>query len=151
MQAQIINLLKSLSEEHGISLILITHDVSIVAEICETVGVMYAGRLMEYGDIYKVFNNPHHPYTMGLMGAFPTIKELKKSLVSIPGSPPILINRLLRCGFSDRCPFSVERCKREVPEMIMVDEDHHAACHRIQYAEKFRKEIKDIFGTRTRG
>jgi oligopeptide/dipeptide ABC transporter ATP-binding protein len=151
MQAQIINLLKSLSEEQNISLILITHDISIVAEICQTVGVMYAGRLMEYGDIDKVFNNPFHPYTMGLKGAFPTIKELKKSLISIPGSPPMLINCLSCCGFSDRCPFFTEKCKKEVPATIMIEENHYVACHQIQYAEKFREEIKDIFGTKTRG
>jgi len=150
MQAQIINLLKSLSEEQGISIVLITHDISIIAEICQTVGVMYAGRLMEYGDIYKVFNNPYHPYTMGLKGAFPSIKDLRKKLISIPGSPPILID-LSSCGFLDRCSFSTEKCKREVPETIMVEENHHVACHRLQYAEKFREEIKDIFHAKTMG
>ena len=150
MQAQIINLLKSLSEEKGISLILITHDISIVAEICQTVGIMYAGRLMEYGDIDRVFNNPYHPYTMGLKGAFPTIKELRKSLISIPGSPPILTSPLSSCGFLDRCPFSAEKCGKEVPETMLVEENHYVACHRIQSAEKFREEITDIFGTRTR-
>lgn len=151
MQAQIINLLKSLSKEQNISLILITHDISIVAEICQTVGVMYAGRLMEYGDIDKVFNNPYHPYTMGLKGAFPSIKDLKKSLISIPGSPPMLINPLFGCRFSDRCPFSNKKCEREVPETILIEENHYVACHRIQYAEKFREQIKDIFGSETRG
>lgn len=150
MQAQIINLLESLSEKQGISLLLITHDISIVAEICQTIGVMYAGRVMEYGDIEKVFNHPFHPYTMGLKGAFPSIKELKKSLISIPGNPPTLIHRLLRCVFSDRCPFSTDRCEGEIPETILVEENHYVACHRIQYAEKFRKEIKDIFENATR-
>lgn len=150
MQAQIINLLRSLSEERDISLILITHDISIVAEICQMVGVMYAGRLMEYGDIDKVFNNPFHPYTMGLQGAFPTIRELNKSLISIPGSPPMLINCLLGCRFSDRCPFSIEKCEREIPETVMVDNNHSVACHRIEYAANFREEIKSIFGTKVR-
>ena len=151
IQAQIINLLRSLSEEQGISLILITHDISIVAEMCQKVGVMYAGRLMEYGDIDRVFNNPYHPYTMGLKGAFPTIRDLRKSLISIPGSPPMLTNPLLGCGFSERCPFSTIDCTREVPEMVMVEDNHYAACCRIPYAEKFRKEINDIFCTKTRG
>jgi oligopeptide/dipeptide ABC transporter ATP-binding protein len=150
MQAQIINLLESLSEKQGISLILITHDISIVAEICQTIGVMYSGRLMEYGDIQKVFNSPYHPYTMGLKGAFPSIREIKKSLISIPGNPPLLIDRLLKCAFSERCPFSTEQCEREIPETISVEENHYVACHRIQHADQFRKEIKDIFENATR-
>jgi oligopeptide/dipeptide ABC transporter ATP-binding protein len=151
MQAQIINLLKSLSEEQNISVILITHDISIIAELCQTVGVMYAGCIMEYGDIAKVFDSPFHPYTMGLKGAFPTIKELKKSLISIPGSPPVLTNRAPGCGFSDRCPFSTEQCERGAPELTMIEENHYVACHRIQYADEFREKIKDIFAARTRG
>jgi oligopeptide/dipeptide ABC transporter ATP-binding protein len=150
MQAQIINLLKALAEEKDVSLILITHDLAIVAEICEKVGIMYAGRIMEYGDIEKVFDNPHHPYTMGLKGAFPSIKELKKTLVSIPGSPPTLIGYSSKCGFSDRCPFSIEKCKIETPEITAIEENHYVACHRMQYAEKFRIEIKDLFSTKIR-
>jgi peptide/nickel transport system ATP-binding protein len=151
MQAQIINLLRTLSEEKKISLFLITHDIAIVAEVCRAVGVMYAGRLMEYGGIEKVFNNPHHPYTMGLKGAFPTIKELKKSLISIPGSPPRLLEESSRCGFSERCPFSVDRCRSETPGMTVIEEDHYAACHRWEDAPQFSKKIADIFGSRLRG
>ena len=109
MQAQIIQLLRALSEAQGISLVLITHDLAIVGEICQTVGIMYAGYVVEYGSIDRVFNHPCHPYTMGLKGAFPTIKDLNKRLISIPGSPPRLIAPLLSCGFSGRCPFSMER------------------------------------------
>jgi len=148
MQAQIINLLKSLSNELGISVILITHDMGIVAEMCHRVGVMYAGRLMEYGDIHKVFNTPRHPYTMGLKGAFPSIGDLKKSLISIPGSPPMLVNRPPSCGFWERCPFSIDQCKKEVPEPVMIEEDHTVACYRSQDAKKFRNEIKDIFAAK---
>ena len=150
MQAQIINLLRTLSETRKISLLLITHDIAIVAEICQRVGVMYAGRMMEYGDIGKVFNNSHHPYTMGLQGAFPTIKELRKSLVSIPGSPPRLIGLSAKCGFSDRCPFSIGKCKKEAPEMTAIEANHFAACHRMKEAQQFREQIKDIFGAKLR-
>ncbi len=150
MQAQIINLLKFLSTEKNISLILITHDISIVAEVCQTVGVMYAGWLMEYGDAEKVFNKPFHPYTMGLKGAFPNIKNIKKSLVSIPGNPPSLINPPSRCRFSDRCPLSIERCEKEIPESILVEENHYAKCHRANDAEKFRNAIIDMFCQKTR-
>jgi len=149
MQAQIIHLLQDMVEKEGISLILITHDISIVAEICDRVGVMYAGCMMEYGAVDRIFENPYHPYTMGLKGAFPTIKELKKSLISIPGSPPRLLQPIGGCGFSERCPFSVERCVREIPRMKMVEDDHFVACHRADDVEMFRAQIRDIFRART--
>jgi oligopeptide/dipeptide ABC transporter ATP-binding protein len=111
---------------------------------------MYAGRLMEYGDIQKVFMNPHHPYTMGLQGAFPNIKELKKSLVSIPGSSPLMVTDVDCCGFTDRCPFAIEKCKKFQPEIVELEENHYVSCHRYQSAHIFRKKIGDIFGLRTR-
>lgn len=149
MQAQIIQLLKSLSDEKGISILLITHDISIVAEICHTVAVMYAGTLMEYGRIDKVFSTPCHPYTMGLKGAFPTIKDLAKRLVSIPGSPPRLTDSLTTCGFLERCPFAVGRCRDEVPSLQRIEEDHSVACFRAHEAEKFRETIVDRFRMET--
>ena len=151
MQAQIINLLKSLAQGQGISIIMITHDISIVAEICQKVAVMYAGKVMEYGNIQGVFNTPFHPYTMGLKGAFPTIKELRKTLISIPGSPPALDNRPRGCGFSARCPFSIGRCEEEPPDLVETGDNHYAACHRYERADEFRTKIIDIYGTRTRG
>jgi peptide/nickel transport system ATP-binding protein len=150
MQAQIMNLLKTLSEEKGISIFLITHDIAIIAELCDIVGVMYAGRLMEFGDIGKVFNHPHHPYTMGLKGAFPTIKELSKRLISIPGSPPKRIDVSSMCGFWERCPFAIEKCRNESPEMRAIDENHFAACHRTKQANMFQEKIESIFGAKLR-
>ena len=147
MQAQILNLLKSLLRKSGCSMILITHDISVVAEICQRVGVMYAGHLMEYGGAYKVFNNPYHPYTMGLKGAFPSLREPKKSLIAIPGSPPQLTYPPAGCRFSDRCPFSNEPCEQKLPPSVMVEEDHYVACHRMKYAEEYREQIKEIYGS----
>jgi oligopeptide/dipeptide ABC transporter ATP-binding protein len=151
MQAQIVNLLRSLSEQRGLSLVIITHNIAIVAEICQTVGVMYAGRMMEYGDILKVFAHPHHPYTMGLQGAFPSINDLKKDLTSIPGHPPLLIEDMPRCGFSDRCPFAIEKCREQIPEEISIEKNHRVSCHRYQHAERFREKIKNIFANRAKG
>jgi len=144
MQAQIINLLRSLSEAKKISLVLITHDISLVAEICEKVGVMYAGRLMEFGPIEMVFDHPFHPYTMGLKGALPSISDLDKELVSIPGSPPELTRPLDCCGFAPRCPFAVEACYKTVPDTVEVEPGHLCACLRMDHAEEFRLRIKEI-------
>jgi peptide/nickel transport system ATP-binding protein len=147
MQAQIINLLKSLLRKSETSLIVITHDISVVAEICERVGVMYAGHLMEYGDAYKVFNHPFHPYTMGLKGAFPSIKDPGKSLIAIPGSPPQLTHPPVGCRFSGRCPFSIGECEQKLPEQVMIEEDHYVSCHRMKEAEQHRKQITEIYSS----
>lgn len=148
MQAQIINLLEDLSVEKNISLILITHDISIVAETCQKVGVMYAGCLMEFGPLGKVFNTPYHPYTMGLKGAFPSIKELEKSLISIPGSPPQLIRPPAGCGFAPRCPFVIDLCQNTIPQKVEAEPEHWTACHRFKEAVEFRDRAKEIFLTR---
>lgn len=151
MQAQIIDLLKSLTIENGKSIILITHDISIVAEICQKVGVIYCGSLMEYGDIRKVFNEPFHPYTMGLKGAFPTIRDPNKALISIPGSSPMLLERKEGCGFANRCPHALDICKEKKPLASMIEKNHYAACHRIEDAVDFRKSITEVFGAGSRG
>jgi oligopeptide/dipeptide ABC transporter ATP-binding protein len=88
---------------------------------------------------------------MGLKGAFPTIKELRKSLISIPGSPPALDNRPLGCGFSARCPFSIQMCEEVPPDLVETGDNHYAACHRHERADEFRTQIIGIYGTRTRG
>jgi oligopeptide/dipeptide ABC transporter ATP-binding protein len=148
MQAQIIDLLRTLAREEGLAIILITHDIGIVAELCRTVGVMYAGTLVEYGEIELVFNNPYHPYTIGLKGAFPTIKDLAKSLVSIPGSPPRLSRPLEACGFADRCPLAVEICRKEVPRRVEVEKNHSVACHRRGDVPGVRKTLPRLFASR---
>ena len=150
MQAQIIDLLRTLADKKNIAVLIITHNIAVVAELCQSVGVMYAGRLMEYGDIQNVFMDPHHPYTMGLQGAFPSIKDLNKSLISIPGSSPSMVTDIDCCGFSDRCPFAIEKCRKVQPESVELEKNHYVSCHRYQSAHIFRKEIGKIFGFRTK-
>ena len=148
MQAQIIDLLRTLARDEGLAIILITHDIGIVAELCRTVGVMYAGTLVEYGAIERVFNNPYHPYTVGLKGAFPTIRDLEKSLVSIPGSPPRLERPLEACGFASRCPLAAEVCRNEIPRRVEVEENHSVACHRREDVPGVRKTLPRLFASR---
>lgn len=149
MQAQIIDLLKSIAFENNKSIILITHDISVVAEMCQKVGVVYCGRLVEYGDIQKVFNEPFHPYTMGLKRAFPTIRDPNKTLISIPGRTPMLLARREGCGFANRCPYALELCREKKPLASMIEKDHYASCHRIEDADHFRSSITEAFGVGT--
>ena len=112
---------------------------------------MYAGHLMEYGDAYKVFNNPFHPYTMGLKGAFPSIKEPGKSLIAIPGSPPQLTQPPPGCRFSARCPFPMKDANRNCRNRVMIEEDHYVSCHRMKEAEQHRTQITRIYSSQMTG
>lgn len=111
VQAQVLQLMRSLKEKLGLSMVIISHDLSIVAEVCEKVAIMYAGNIVEYGNVEAVFKEPLHPYTQGLMGAFPTIKGEKKKLVSIPGQPPDLLDPPKGCRFHPRCPYVMDVCR----------------------------------------
>jgi peptide/nickel transport system ATP-binding protein len=137
-QDQVLQNIYSLQAKLKKSMILITHDISIVAEGCHKIAVMYAGKLMEVGDIKAVFQSPCNPYTMGLHNAFPSVKGEKKDLISIPGYPPSLIGLLQGCRFYSRCPFSLPRCAAEEPPMVAITGSHFAACHRVDRAEEFR-------------
>ena len=121
-------------------MILITHDISIVAEGCDKIAVMYAGKLMEYGDVKAVFHSPSNPYTVGLRNAFPSIKGLKKDLISIPGFPPNLIEPSKGCRFYSRCPFSTSRCAEEEPVLSRIGDAQWSACHHIDRAEEIRSQ-----------
>src|SRR6266702_3458336 len=111
VQAQTLKLLRDLKERLGLSMIMISHDLSIIAETCEKVAIMYAGEIVEYGDAISVFKNPLHPYTQGLIRAFPSIKGEKVRLTSIPGQPPDLLNPPPACRFNPRCPYVMDVCK----------------------------------------
>ena len=124
------------------SIIYISHDISVVAETCRTVAVMYAGRIVEWGGVRQVFKEPLHPYTMGLQHAFPRLSGAE-DLVSIPGSPPNLIDPLRGCRFATRCPFVVERCLEEDPPLTAGAEGHLAACHRLEEASLLRERARD--------
>ena len=133
IQAQVLEVLKTVQDETSAATILITHDLGIVAELCERVIVMYAGRIVEYGDVHTIFESPRHPYTIGLMNSLPKLTEDEEWLQPILGQPPSLINRPSGCAFHPRCFLSQGRlpCREEVPELRKTDagEDHHSACH----------------------
>lgn len=128
IQAQIIKLLQDLQKEVDMTLVMITHDMGIVAEMCKRVVVLYGGHVMEIGDINIVFENPH-PYTEALLKAVPRLDQTKK-LTSIPGNIPNLINPPSGCVFHPRCEYAKEQCKVAVPPLEEVEDGHHIACVR---------------------
>jgi peptide/nickel transport system ATP-binding protein len=131
VQAQILKLLKDLQKRLELSLILISHDISLISEVCDEIAIMYAGKIMESGPISSLFNKPLHPYTVGLLASIPSVKKKVKQLQSIPGNPPDLLNPPLGCRFHPRCPHTIELCKREEPKMEVV-EGRLVACHRVK-------------------
>jgi peptide/nickel transport system ATP-binding protein len=128
MQDRILAEINKLQKRLNIAMLIITHDISVVAEVSEKIGIMYAGKLVEHGDIKSIFKTPSHPYTKGLMEAFPSIKGERKRLKSIPGSPPDLSNPPPGCRFHPRCPIAVEKCKSMEPETVEVSPGHYSAC-----------------------
>src|SRR3990172_761513 len=130
VQAQVLQLMRSLKEKLGLSMMMISHDLSIVAEVCEKIAIMYAGHIVEYGDIDAIFKEPLHPYTQGLIGAFPSIKGDRKKLISIPGQPPDLLDPPAACRFHPRCPYAMDVCRKEKPEMKKVGTgNHYVSCY----------------------
>jgi peptide/nickel transport system ATP-binding protein len=117
-----------LQRKLNMSMIYISHDVAVIAEVTERVGVMYAGRMAEFGTSEEIFKHPLHPYTYGLMSAFPSIVGPKRELTTLPGEPPDLISPPSGCRFHPRCPFATEICSQEVPEFKDLGVDHFAAC-----------------------
>jgi len=128
VQAQIMNLLKSLQRELKMSIILITHDMSLIAEIADKVAIMYAGKIVEIGSSDRVFNNPLHPYTRALINSIPSLRKELKKLEFIPGVPPDLIQPPPGCRFHPRCKYVFEPCNREEPPMVEVEPGHFVSC-----------------------
>ncbi len=131
IQAQYLQLLKDLQRESGVSLIFITHDFGIVAKMCDRVAVMYAGKIVEEGDVRAIFNHPSHPYTEALLASVPKMEEDVERLYSIEGQPPALHDLPLGCAFADRCPEVMARCRDEYPPATPVGAGHSAACWRL--------------------
>jgi len=129
IQAQILELLRELKKEFQGSTLLITHDLGVVAELCDRVAVMYAGNIVELADVKELFANPLHPYTQGLMRAIPMVNKEVERLETIPGSVPDLIYPPTGCRFHPRCPFAFEKCKLTKPELLHVAKAHTVACH----------------------
>lgn len=137
VQAQILNLMKRLQREKGISIILITHDLAVIAEMSDNIAIMYAGKIVEYGSSEQIFYKPRHPYTHLLMKAVPKLKGPKESLIYIPGQPPDLINPPRGCRFAPRCPYAMEICREDPPE-FKPEPRHMSACWLEKYPEKMR-------------
>ncbi len=148
VQAQIMELLKKLVNDLGITLMLITHDLSVVAETCKKVIIMYAGKIVESGSVKEIFAQPLHPYSQGLIASIPSIeKSSNQSLASIPGSPPNLLKPPTGCRFHPRCEYSQEVCRTEDPQIEELKKDHFVACHlssgRIA-SEKYNQVIQKV-------
>jgi peptide/nickel transport system ATP-binding protein len=128
IQAQILDLMLDLKEKTGTAIVLITHDLGVVAETTQRVVVMYAGRKVEEAPVEALFDNPLHPYTRGLMAAIPRLDVDAPRLQEIPGMVPLLTRPIVGCAFAARCPLATERCRTEVPPMVDVGGGHTALC-----------------------
>jgi len=129
VQGQVLTILADVARRMGTSVLFISHDLGVVAQLCDRVSVMYAGRIVETGPVERIFANPLHPYTKGLLRAVPSLEDDKKALQVIPGNVPRLINPPSGCRFHPRCPSRFGPCDRVVPGLTEVEANHHVACH----------------------
>ena len=143
VQRQVLDTLRSLQQRLGLSVILVTHDISVVAYLCDQVAVMYAGRVVEAGPTSAVLTEPSHPYTMGLYNAFPDLERSKRVLTPIEGSPPDLRHPPSGCRFAPRCPFVVDDCTVD-PPVRTIAEAHVAACWRVDEALELRRRAAEV-------
>ncbi|WP_277553204.1 ABC transporter ATP-binding protein [Halobaculum limi] len=154
IQDRILEELEKLQEEFGVSILVISHDISVMAEICDRMAVMYGGKVMESGPKDEIFGETANPYTLGLKNSFPTITSADQDLVSIPGTPPTLRDPDAGCRFRERCPFAIEECHASHPPMYDVEaaesvgqlqeatdtRAHRSACYRIDELEQLRTD-----------
>jgi len=131
VEAQVLKVIKELQSKLNLSMILISHDLSMIADTCNKVAIMYAGKIVESGDIITIYKEPLHPYTEKLISAFPSILGPKKEIPSIHGFPPDLLNPPSACRFHPRCDYAKEICKKQEPVSINVGKEHSVACHLI--------------------
>ena len=132
IEAQILKLMKQLRDEIGMSIIIITHNLGVVAELCDYVYVMYAGKIMEQAETFELFDHTAHPYTKGLMDSIPRIGSNAEHLHTIPGVVPNLLHLPKGCLFSNRCPYADDRCRQERPELYQVSQQHCARCFLLE-------------------
>ena len=135
VQAQILDLLRDLQAETGMAIILITHDLGVIAEMADDVAVMYAGRVVERTSARDLFEDPQHPYTLGLLGSIPRLDEDRARLLAIQGAVPPPFALPPGCRFAPRCPFAIEACRAEIPALRAVGAGHEAACLRAPVEE----------------
>ena len=147
-QAQILSLMKRLQEDFGSAIVMITHDLGVMAEIADDVLVMYAANVVEQANVYDLFSRPQHPYTWGLMGSLPRLEADVERLVQIPGQPPSLLRPPRGCRFHPRCPYVMEVCKTTVPELLPTSHDaaHLQKCH-LDEETKEREAAKLLAAT----
>jgi oligopeptide/dipeptide ABC transporter ATP-binding protein len=145
IQAQILSLMVRLKEELAMSLLLITHDLGVVAQMAARVVVMYAGQVVEEAGVAAIFDNPFHPYTRGLLKSMPRIGDRpgagKQRLNEIPGIVPVLTEIIEGCKFADRCPHAFDLCRRTRPQLEMIEADHRTRCWLREHPEQRRRHV----------
>ncbi len=143
IQAQILELIQSLQKKMGMAVILVTHDLGVIADMCDNIIVMYGGRICERGTAREIFYNPKHEYTKGLLRSIPNVSNMKQKLVPIAGTPINMLNLPKGCAFCPRCDAAMKICLSEVPQELTINEDHKAACWmnvKAAYEEASRNE-----------
>lgn len=134
VQAQILNLLKALQEEFDLTYLFISHDLGVVQHMCDTIAVMYMGKIVEYADRLSLFNTPLHPYTVALLSAVPSVDKTRRAetkRILIPGDPPDPVNLPPGCRFANRCPVAQDKCRQTEPELRRLNSGHQVACHLV--------------------
>jgi peptide/nickel transport system ATP-binding protein len=129
IQAQVLELLREIQKTLGLAIVLVTHDLGVVAEVCDAVVVMYGGKVAEYGEADAIYNAPQHPYTQRLLASFPDVNKPTEKLLSIPGTPPRLTELPRGCRFEPRCNVKIDACAEIDPQLVNVGEGHEVACH----------------------
>jgi peptide/nickel transport system ATP-binding protein len=148
VQAQILDLIDRLKSEFNAAVIIITHDLGVVAEHCDNIMVMYGGKAAEFGNTDDIYYKPLHPYTWGLLSSIPRLDEEKQERLNpIRGLPPSLILVPPGCSFHPRCPYRFDPCDKDVPELLPVDGHHAAACH-LSLADKERIRDEEVLAHR---
>ncbi|MCR5271530.1 MAG: ABC transporter ATP-binding protein [Lachnospiraceae bacterium] len=137
IQAQILNLMKKMQKDTGVTIIFITHDLGVIAEMCDTVSVMYAGKVVETASVMELFDKPAHPYTKALLDSMPKGSDTRDRLTTIQGAPPSLSMNIKGCSFAPRCKYACDKCKSEEPKMTKLDVRHTSTC--LFAAELYKK------------
>ena len=134
MQAQILNLLRKLQADLGLTYLFISHDLGVVQHMCDSVAVMYMGKIVEHASRKNLFNAPHHPYTQALLSAVPSVDPKRRAetkRILIPGDPPDPVNPPIGCRFANRCPVARDICRSKQPDLRSISTDHKVACHLV--------------------
>ncbi len=143
VQERILRRIREIRSEIESSIILITHDIAVIAEMSDRIAVMYGGEVMEQATAIDLFESPYHPYTLGLKNAFPSIRNLGGELISIPGSPPTVMGPIDICPFLPRCPFSIDECSRLNPEPVKLGDFHEVRCFRTNDPDDLRRSAME--------